>query len=155
MAIVSSAGRVLADIGTTVTGAGTTVASDAYVRTVASVDYTGRMALKVEQLLDEIILTLQVARPVMVTVARALDDGFLDQLSATMRQIDAVTGVMGKATGQFDVVLPLIDATAPITGMVSTGLGQVNSLPGLRRVRRAMTPRPPSPPPSPPGTPTA
>jgi hypothetical protein len=82
-------------------------------RPVALVDFTGRMAVKLEQLLDEMIQTLRVVRPLVSTLARALDDGLID---------DVLTGIQQLQPPGNEV-------------------GQVGS-PGGKAVRRRLSPRP-------------
>ena len=114
----------------------TTVVTDTYVRGRDTLDYTGRIAMKAEVLLDEVIETLRVGRPLLVALAAAVEDGLLVELMAAVRQVDRATDLLEKATDQLDNVLPLLDATAPFTGIVNTGIGQVSRLPGVNRVRR-------------------
>ena len=136
MAVVRTATETVVTVTRTVRTGATTVVTDTYTRSRSTVDYTGRMALKLERLLDEAIQTLAVARPVMITLAKALDEGLLEDVLTALRQVEAANGLMGKATRQLDSMLPLLDATAPLTGIVNSSMNQVSNLPGVRRVRQ-------------------
>ncbi len=90
----------------------------------APVFYTGRMALKLEQLLDELIQTVRVLR----RLAASLDDGIIDDVVSGVQQLQDATELLTTATGQ-------LERLTDVTGLVT-------SLPGVKHVKSRMTPRP-------------
>jgi ABC-type transporter Mla subunit MlaD len=122
-----------------------TVVADSYARLNETIDYSTRVAGKVEQLLDEVIETIQVTRPVIAGLADAMETGLLDDVRAALRSLDDAVELVGTLSHQLEQALPIFDATGPALGLVNTTIEQVNALPGAKFVRRRITRTPTSP----------
>ncbi len=82
-------------------------------------DYTIRMTGKAETFLDESIGFLRDARPLVVALSKAVDDGLVDDVRRMMRitettlnQLAVVSGHLDTAAGQISKILPTVDRTA-------------------------------------------
>ncbi len=132
----------------------TTAANATRARVDAGLDYSGRVASKVERILDQVIELLDAAAPLLPALVQAVEDGLLDDLRAAMGRVDEAVTTMGEVCGQMERVgdqmtrvgdqaelaMPLLDATGTGLGLVNstigTTLGSVQALRGAPFVRR-------------------
>lgn len=124
---------------TLVVNVASTVAADAYGRANDAIDYTGRVAGKVEHILDQITETLDAGAPLIAALTRAIEDGLIDELRAALSQVEGAVDLVGAISQQIDQAMPIFDATGPALGLVNTTIEQVNALPGAKFVRRRIT----------------
>ncbi len=128
-------------------------ATDARSRVGAGLDYSGRVAAKLERILDQVIDLLDAAAPLVPALVQAVEDGLLDDLRAAMSRVDEAVTTMGEVCGQMSRVgdqmervsdqvgqaMPLLDATGTGLGLVNstigTTLGSVQALRGAPLVR--------------------
>lgn len=131
----------------------TTLATDTHARMGAGVDYGGRIAGKLERILDQVIEMLDAAMPLVPALVRAVEDGLLDDLRSALGRADEAVTTMGEVCGQMARVgdqmervgdqvataMPLLDATGTGLGLVNSTigstLGSVQALRGAPLVR--------------------
>lgn len=117
----------------------TVVATDGYARVSNGLDFSSRVAGKLETLIDETILTLQATRPLLQAAAEALESGIVDEIRDALGKTDDLVELAAKMATQLDHVQVMVDATSPALGLVNTTIEQVNQLPGASFVRRRIT----------------
>lgn len=110
------------------------LASQARVRVDAGLDYSGRVAAKLERILDQVIDLLDAAAPLVPALVQAVEDGLLDDLRTALARADeAVTtmgevcGQMARVGGQMERVGDQVEQAMPLLDATGTGLGLVNS----------------------------
>lgn len=94
-------------------------------------------------LLHELSVTAKALQTVVLVVAEAVEDGFLDELRAGLHHVATAVELMAVVNAQLEQAMPVIDATAPTLKVMNTTLTQLNAtiaqlegLPGVRIARR-------------------
>ena len=102
-----------------------------------------RLRAEVAAALREVTLTASALRTVLVAVADAVEDGFVDELRTGLRDVGLAVELMDVVTRQLDQAMPVLDATAPTLGVMNSTLAQLDgtlaqldALPGVRMARR-------------------
>jgi hypothetical protein len=103
----------------------------------------GRLVTWAGEVLHEVSVTAKALQTVLLTVAEAMDDGFLDELRAGMHHVAAAVELMAVVSAQLDQAMPVLDATTPSLKVMNSTLAQLNAtitqletLPGVRIARR-------------------
>jgi len=94
-----------------------------------SVATSARMALKSEELLEELILTMRAARPVIEAVGEALEAGLLDDVNELLSTV---------AETQEDVRAAR-EAVERLVGLVNTTLDSVGGVPGAQVILKGIS----------------
>jgi hypothetical protein len=135
-----STGEVIGGALRQVGQAVTVVATDSYARVDASLDWTARVAGKVERILDQVIDTLDAAAPLVPAVVEAVEDGLIDDVRAALVRIDDAVTIVTTVSQQIEQAMPVLDATAGGIGVVGstigTTIGTVQAIPGARLISR-------------------
>jgi hypothetical protein len=102
-----------------------------------------RLAERAGVLLREIGVTAQALQQVLLAVADAVEDGFLDELRAGLRDVAIAVELISVVNDKLDQAMPVLDATAPTLKLMNSTLTQLNgtiaqveALPGVRMARR-------------------
>jgi hypothetical protein len=102
-----------------------------------------RLAEQVGALVRELTVTAKALQRVLVAVADAVEDGFLDELRGGLRNVAVAVELMAVVNQQLEQAMPVIDATAPTLKLMNTTLAQLNgtiaqleTFPGVRIARR-------------------
>jgi hypothetical protein len=102
-----------------------------------------RLAGQVSALVRELTTTARALQTVLLAVADAVDDGFLDDLRAGLQHVAAAVELMAVVSTQLDQAMPVLDATTPTLKVMNSTLAQLNGtiaqidgLPGVRIARR-------------------
>lgn len=102
-----------------------------------------RLASRLGVLLRELRLTATALHTVLLAVAEAVEDGFVDELRAGLREVAVAVELMAVVNQQLDRAMPVLDATTPTLGVMNATLAQLNAtisqldtLPGVRMARR-------------------
>lgn len=102
-----------------------------------------RLVEQVGVLARELTVTVKALQRVLLVVADAVEDGFLDELRGGLRDISVAVELITVVNGQLEQAMPVIDATAPTLKVMNSTLAQLNgtiaqleALPGLRMARR-------------------
>ena len=102
-----------------------------------------RLAGHVSSLVRELTITARALRTVLLAVAEAVDDGFLDELRVGLQHVAAAVELMAVVSTQLDRAMPALDATTPTLTLMNSTLAQLNGtiaqldgLPGVRIARR-------------------
>lgn len=93
-----------------------------------SVATSARMALKSEELLEEIILTMRAARPVIEALGEAIDNGLLDDVNTLLATVSETQ----------DDVRAARDAVERLVGLVNTTLDGVGGVPGAQIILKGI-----------------
>jgi hypothetical protein len=96
-----------------------------------SVATSARMALKSEELLEETILTMRAARPVLQAVGEAIDAGLLDDVNALLSTVSETQDDVKAAREAIERIMSLINTTLDGVGGVP---GAQIILKGIARV---------------------
>lgn len=96
-----------------------------------SVATSARMALKSEELLEELILTMRAARPVIEALGEAIDAGLLDDINGLLATVSETQDDMRAARESVERLVGLIDTTLDGVGGVP---GAQIILKGISRV---------------------
>ncbi len=106
-------------------------------------DRGSRLADQLAALLRELGVTAAATQKVLVALAEAIDEGFLDEVRGGLRNISAAVELMATVSEQLDQAMPVLDATTPTLKVMNSTLAQLNStiaqleaLPGVRMARR-------------------
>jgi hypothetical protein len=101
------------------------------------------LAARLGAVLHELTITARALQKVVLVVAEAVEDGFLDELRSGLRDITHAVELMAVVSSQLDQAMPVLDATAPSLKVMNSTLTQLNStiaqldtLPGVRIARR-------------------
>jgi len=97
----------------------------------SSVATSARMALKSEELLEELILTMRAARPVIEALGEAIDAGLLDDVNELLATVSETQDDMHAARESIERLVGLIDTTLEGVGGVP---GAQIILKGISRV---------------------
>lgn len=97
-------------VGTLVTGSVSVAAT--------SVATSARMALKSEELLEETILTMRAARPVLEAVGEAIEAGLLDDVNVLLSTVSQTQDDVKAARESMERLVSLINATLDGVGGV-------------------------------------
>lgn len=89
---------------------------------------SARMALKSEELLEEIILTMRAARPVIEAVGEAIEAGLLDDINELLSTVSETQ----------DDVRAARDAVERLVGLVNTTLDGVGGVPGAQLILKGV-----------------
>jgi hypothetical protein len=102
-----------------------------------------RLAGHLGHLVRELTVTARALQKVLLVVAEAVEDGFLEELRAGLHNVAVAVELMAVVNTQLDQAMPVLDATAPTLKVMNTTLAQLNStmtqldtLPGVRIARR-------------------
>jgi len=95
----------------------------------SSVATSARMALKSEELLEELILTMRAARPVIEAVGEAIEAGLLDDVNELLSTV---------AETQEDVRAAR-EAVERLVGLVNTTLDSVGGVPGAQVILKGIS----------------
>lgn len=127
----------------TVTAGAITPVTVAAELVTLGVDRGERVAGQLGTLAREVTVTAKALQKVLLLVAEALEDGFLDELRAGLRDVATAVELMAVVNAQLEQAMPVIDATAPTLRVMNTTLAQLNGtiaqlegLPGVRIARR-------------------
>ena len=93
-----------------------------------SVATSARMALKSEELLEETILTMRAARPVIQAIGEALEAGLLDDVNELLATVSETQGDVRAAR----------DAVERLVGLVNTTLDGVGGVPGAQLILKGV-----------------
>ncbi len=93
-----------------------------------SVATSARMALKSEELLEEMILTMRAARPVIQAIGEALEAGLLDDVNELLATVSETQ----------DDVRAARDAVERLVGLVNTTLDGVGGVPGAQLILKGV-----------------
>ncbi len=114
-------------------------------------DRGGRLAERTSTLLRELRVTARATQRVLLALAEAIDEGFLEEVRGGLRTISSAVELMATVSEQLDQALPVLDATTPTLRVMNSTLDQLNgtiaqldALPGVRMARRFVM-RPPGP----------
>jgi hypothetical protein len=107
------------------------------------VERGGRAASRMGTVAREVTVTARALQKVLLAVAEAVEDGFLDELRAGLRDVATAVELVALVNAQLEQAMPVIDATAPTLRVMNTTLAQLNGtiaqlegLPGVRIARR-------------------
>jgi hypothetical protein len=92
-------------------GAVANLASSGVRGASATVHFGTAVASKLEQAIDLHIKTLQAAQPIVVALAKAVDEGLIDDLRVGLRAIDATVTMMNRMGKQMDQTTALFEET--------------------------------------------
>lgn len=102
-----------------------------------------RLTDQLGALLGELTLTAQALQRLLLALADAVEDGFLDELRGGLRNISSAVELMATVSDQLDQAMPVLDATTPSLKVMNSTLAQLNAtitqleaLPGVRMARR-------------------
>lgn len=102
-----------------------------------------RLADQLSALLGELTLTAQAMQRLLLALAEAVEDGFLEELRGGLRNISSAVELMATVSEQLDQAMPVLDATTPALRVMNSTLDQLNAtiaqveaLPGVRMARR-------------------
>jgi len=93
-----------------------------------SVATSARMALKSEELLEEVILTLRTARPLIEALSEAVESGLLDDVNELLSTVSETQ----------DDVRAARDAIERLVGSVNTTLDGVGGVPGAQLILKGV-----------------
>lgn len=93
-----------------------------------SVATSARMALKSEELLEETILTMRTARPVIQALATAIDAGLLDDVKQLLSTVSETQEDVRAAR----------EAVERLVGLVNTTLDGVGGVPGAQLILKGI-----------------
>jgi hypothetical protein len=93
-----------------------------------SVATSARMALKSEELLEEVVLTLRAARPVIEALGEAIEAGLLDDVNELLSTVSET---------QEDVRVAR-EAVERLVGLVNTTLDGVGGVPGAQVILKGI-----------------
>ncbi len=93
-----------------------------------SVATSARMALKSEELLEEVILTLRAARPLIEALSAAVDDGLLDDVNQLLTTVSETQ----------DDVRAAREAIERLVGIINTTLDGVGGVPGAQLILKGV-----------------
>jgi hypothetical protein len=93
-----------------------------------SVATSARMALKSEELLEEVILTLRAARPLIEALSEAVDAGLLDDINELLSTVSETQ----------DDVKAARDAIERLVGIINTTLDGVGGVPGAQLILKGV-----------------
>ncbi|HJR89551.1 MAG TPA: hypothetical protein VJ782_05255 [Aeromicrobium sp.] len=94
-----------------------------------SVATSARMALKSEELLEELILTLRAARPLIEALSEAVDAGLLDDINELLSTVSETQ----------DDVKAARDAIERLVGLINTTLDSVGGVPGAQIILKGIS----------------
>lgn len=102
-----------------------------------------RLADQLGSLLGELTLTAQAVQRLLMALADAVEDGFLDEVRGGLRNISSAVELMATVSDQLDQAMPVLDATTPALKVMNSTLAQLDAtivsleaLPGVRMARR-------------------
>lgn len=102
-----------------------------------------RMAEQASFLCHQVATTARALQRVLLALAEAVDDGFLDEVRQGLRTISDAVDLMATVSNQLDQAMPVLDATTPTLKVMNSTLAQLDStiaqleaLPGVRMARR-------------------
>lgn len=93
-----------------------------------SVATSARMAMRSEELLEETILTMRAARPVLQAVGEALDAGLLEDINE----------LLATASQTQDDVKAAREAIERLVGLINTTLDGVGGVPGAQLILKGV-----------------
>ncbi len=93
-----------------------------------SVATSARMALKSEELLEEVILTLRTARPLIEALSEAVESGLLDDINELLSTVSETQ----------DDVKAARDAIERLVGIINTTLDGVGGVPGAQLILKGV-----------------
>jgi len=93
-----------------------------------SVATSARMALKSEELLEEVILTLRAARPLIEALSDAVEAGLLDDINELLATVSETQ----------DDVKAARDAIERLVGIINTTLDGVGGVPGAQLILKGV-----------------
>lgn len=94
-----------------------------------SVATSARMALKSEELLEELILTMRAARPVIEALGEAIDAGLLDDINELLSTVSETQ----------DDVRAARDSIERLVGLINTTLDSVGGVPGAQIILKGIS----------------
>jgi hypothetical protein len=94
-----------------------------------SVATSARMALKSEELLEELILTMRAARPVIEALGEAIEAGLLDDVNELLSTVSETQ----------DDVRAAREAVERLVGLVNTTLDGVGGVPGAQTILKGIS----------------
>jgi len=94
-----------------------------------SVATSARMALKSEELLEELVLTMRAARPVIESLGEAIEAGLLDDVNELLSTVSET---------QEDVRVAR-EAVERLVGLVNTTLDSVGGVPGAQTILKGIS----------------
>lgn len=94
-----------------------------------SVATSARMALKSEELLEEVILTLRAARPLIEALSDAVEAGLLDDFNELLSTVSETQ----------DDVKAARDAIERLVGIINTTLDGVGGVPGAQIILKGIS----------------
>lgn len=102
-----------------------------------------RLADQLGALLVELRLTTQAMQRLLLALADAVEDGFLEEVRGGLRNISSAVELMATVSDQLDQAMPVLDATTPALRVMNSTLAQLDAsiaqleaLPGVRMARR-------------------
>ena len=104
------------------------LAKDSMSLTASSIATSLRMAGKSEELLEEAILTLRAARPVINALADAVDAGLLDDIKV----------LLGTVTETQDDVRAARESVERLVGLINITLDSVGGVPGAQLILKGI-----------------
>ena len=93
-----------------------------------SVATSARMAVKSEELLEETILTMRAARPVLQALGEAIENGLLDDVNELLSTVSETQ----------DDVRAARDAIERLVGLINTTLDGVGGVPGAQLILKGV-----------------
>jgi hypothetical protein len=93
-----------------------------------SVATSARMALKSEELLEEVILTLRTARPLIEALGEAVEAGLLDDIN----------GLLAKAGDTQDDIKAARESIERLAGVINATLDGVGGVPGAQLILKGV-----------------
>jgi hypothetical protein len=93
-----------------------------------SVATSARMAMKSEELLEEVILTMRAARPVIEALGEAIEAGLLDDVNELLSTVSETQ----------DDVRAARDAVERLVGLINTTLDGVGGVPGAQLILKGV-----------------
>jgi hypothetical protein len=104
------------------------LAKDSMSLTASSIATSVRMAGKSEELLEEAILTLRAARPVINALAEAIDAGLLDDFKV----------LLGTVAESQDDVRAARESVERLVSLINTTLDSVGGVPGAQLILKGI-----------------
>ena len=104
------------------------LAKDSMSLTASSIATSVRMAGKSEELLEEAILTLRAARPVIHALSEAIENGLLDD----------VKELLSTASETQEDVRAARESMERVVGLINTGLEGVGGVPGAQLILKGI-----------------
>lgn len=104
------------------------LAKDSVSLTASSIATSVRMAGKSEELLEEAILTLRAARPVIQALSDAIESGLLDDVKVLLSTVSETQEDVRAARESMDRVI----------GLINTGLDGVGGVPGAQLILKGI-----------------